>query len=222
MTQQPPDRPARVVPSGQTPAPPAAAVAAPALRRRTITQLLALALWPCGMPLLAAEATRAADDKTYDQDSILKDAVAWFGKGSAGLAGVVEKAFKDHGRPVGYIKGEEAGGAITVGLRYGHGTLQLKAGSSRSVHWQGPSIGFDLGANASKVFVLVYNLHQVDSLFQRFPAVDGSFYYVGGAGINYQRRDGITLAPIRLGVGLRAGASIGYVHYTKTKTLNPF
>jgi hypothetical protein len=140
----------------------------------------------------------------------------------AGLAGVVEKAFKDHGRPVGYIKGEEAGGAITVGLRYGHGTLQLKAGSTRSVHWQGPSIGFDLGANASKVFVLVYNLHNVESLFQRFPAVDGSFYYVGGAGINYQRRDGITLAPIRLGVGLRAGASIGYVHYTKTKTLNPF
>jgi hypothetical protein len=44
----------------------------------------------------------------------------------------------------------------------------------------------------------------------------------GGAGINYQQRDNIILAPIRLGVGLRAGASIGYVHYTKTKTLNPF
>ena len=90
------------------------------------------------------------------------------------------------------------------------------------MHWQGPSIGFDLGANASKVFVLVYNLAAADNLFQRFPAVDGSFYYVGGAGINYQRRDDITLAPIRLGVGLRAGASIGYVHYTKTKSLNPF
>jgi hypothetical protein len=135
---------------------------------------------------------------------------------------VVEKAFKDHGRPNGYIKGEEAGGAITVGLRYGHGTLQLKSGATRTVHWQGPSIGFDLGANASKVFVLVYGLADPEKLFQRFPAVDGSFYYVGGAGINYQRRDDITLAPIRLGVGLRAGASIGYVHYTKTKTLNPF
>jgi hypothetical protein len=52
--------------------------------------------------------------------------------------------------------------------------------------------------------------------------VDGSFYYVGGAGINYQRRDGVTLAPIRLGVGLRAGASIGYLHYTRKKTYNPF
>ena len=80
----------------------------------------------------------------------------------------------------------------------------------------------DLGANAAKVFVLVYYLPNSEALFQRFPAVDGSFYYVGGAGINYQQRDNIILAPIRLGVGLRAGASIGYVHYTKTKTLNPF
>ena len=186
--------------------------------RRSVIALLALLLTA---PAFAAES--AADEKdTYDQDSIIKDAVGWFGKGSEGLAKVVETAFKEHGRPNGYIKGEEAGGAISVGVRYGNGTLVMKSGGKRTVHWQGPSIGFDLGANASKVFVLVYHLPSSDSLFQRFPAVDGSFYYVGGAGINYQRRDNITLAPIRLGVGLRAGASIGYVHYTKTKTLNPF
>ena len=186
--------------------------------RRSVIALLALLLTA---PAFAAES--AADEKdTYDQDSIIKDAVGWFGKGSEGLAKVVEKAFKEHGRPNGYIKGEEAGGAISVGVRYGNGTLVMKSGGKRTVHWQGPSIGFDLGANASKVFVLVYHLPSSDSLFQRFPAVDGSFYYVGGAGINYQQRDNIILAPIRLGVGLRAGASIGYVHYTKTKTLNPF
>jgi hypothetical protein len=182
---------------------------------------LAAALLVC-TPAFAADAPPASDKDTYDQDSVIKDAAAWFGKGSEGLAKVVEKAFKEQGRPNGYIKGEEAGGAISVGLRYGHGTLHLKSGATRTVHWQGPSIGFDLGANASKVFVLVYHLPNAENLFQRFPAVDGSFYYVGGAGINYQRRDNITLAPIRLGVGLRAGASIGYVHYTKTKTLNPF
>lgn len=192
------------------------------IRRRNITRSLMLAALLCAAPALAAEAAKTSDNNTYDQDSVIKDATAWFGKGSEGLAKVVEKAFKEHGRPNAYIKGEEAGGAITVGLRYGHGTLHMKAGSTRSVHWQGPSIGFDLGANASKVFVLVYNLQNTEQLFQRFPAIDGSFYYVGGAGINYQRRDNITLAPIRLGVGLRAGASIGYVHYTKTKTLNPF
>ena len=198
----------------------------PDFLRRRIARALAITAAVPGTTVFAADAPKdAARDKdkdTYDQDSVLKDAVAWFGKGSEGLGKVIEKAFKDHGRPNGYIKGEEAGGAITVGLRYGNGTLHMKGGASRTVHWQGPSIGFDLGANASKVFVLVYHLPNTEALFQRFPAVDGSFYYVGGAGINYQRRDSITLAPIRLGVGLRAGASIGYVHYTKTKTLNPF
>ena len=107
-------------------------------------------------------------------------------------------------------------------MRYGDGTLKLKTGANRRVYWQGPSVGFDWGANASKVFVLVYHLPNTEKLFQRFPAVDGSFYYVGGVGINYQRRDNIVLAPIRLGVGLRAGASVGYMHYSKSKTYNPF
>ena len=101
-------------------------------------------------------------------------------------------------------------------------TLVTKSGESRRVYWSGPSIGFDYGGNASKVFVLVYHLNDSEQLFQRYPAVDGSFYFVGGAGINYQQRDEVILAPIRLGVGLRAGASIGYMHYTKTKTYNPF
>jgi hypothetical protein len=167
-------------------------------------------------------ADKAADKNTYDQDSILKDAAEFFGQSTEGLAKVVEKVFREHGRPNGTIKGQEASGAITVGLRYGDGTLRMKGGASRKVFWSGPSVGFDLGGNASKVFVLVYHLPGSEKLFQRFPSVDGSLYYVGGVGVNYQQRDNIILAPIRLGVGLRAGASIGYMHYTRKKTLNPF
>ncbi len=170
----------------------------------------------------ADDKPNAADKNTYDQDTVLKDAERFFGKGTQGLATVIEKAFKEHGRPNAYITGEEAGGAIGIGLRYGDGRLKLKTGASRKVYWQGPSVGFDWGANASKVFVLVYHLPNADKLFQRFPAVDGSFYYVGGVGVNYQQRDNIILAPIRLGVGLRAGASVGYMHYSRTKTYNPF
>ena len=193
-------------------------------RRRFVYAAALLPAAPLfSLPVSAAEETKKNSDKdTYDQDSILKDAADFFGSTTEGLAKVVEKAFKDHGRPNAYIKGEEASGAITVGLRYGNGTLQMKSGASRKVYWQGPSIGFDVGANASKVFVLVYHLPGTEKIFMRFPAVDGSLYYVGGAGINYQRRDKIVLAPIRLGVGLRAGASIGYMHYTKQKTINPF
>ena len=174
------------------------------------------------MPGHAADSSTDSDKSTYDQESVLKDAERFFGSSTEGLGKIIEKAFKEHGRPSGYIKGEEAGGAVTVGLRYGSGMLSMKTGKSRKVYWQGPSIGFDFGANVSKVFILVYHLPSSDKLFQRFPAVDGSFYYVGGAGINYQQRDGVILAPIRLGVGMRAGASIGYMHYTREKTYLPF
>lgn len=183
----------------------------------------ALAAVLAAVPVLAADAPRKdADTDTYDQDSIVKDAADFFGQGAEGLAKVIEKAFKEHGRPNGYVKGQEAGGAVTVGLRYGEGMLKMKSGATKKIYWHGPSIGFDVGGNASKVFILVYHLPNTDKIFMRFPAVDGSLYYVGGAGINYQKRDNIVLAPIRLGVGLRAGASVGYMHYTKKKTINPF
>ncbi|MDM4767760.1 DUF1134 domain-containing protein [Pelomonas sp. SE-A7] len=176
-----------------------------------------------GLPALSLPALAADDESsTYDQDTVLSAAVDFFGNGAAGIAKVIEKAFKDQGRPNGYIKGEEGSAALTVGLRYGEGTLQTKAGGSAKVFWAGPSIGFDAGANAAKVFTLVYKLPNVGAIYRRYPGVDGSFYYVGGVGINYQRANGVTLAPIRLGVGLRAGASVGYLHYRREKSFNPF
>ena len=171
--------------------------------------------------LLQAGTARAAEDNTYDQDSILKEAKNFFGDTTEGLAKVIEKAFKEQGRPVGYIKGEELSAAITVGLSYGKGDLILKNGETARVFWQGPSLGFDLGFNASKVFVLVYNLKDKNTIYQRFPGVDGSLYWIAGVGMNYQQRGDVVLAPIRLGVGWRTGASVGYMHYTKERTYNP-
>ncbi len=163
----------------------------------------------------------AADDDTFDQDSTLKAATDFFGQTTEGLAKVIEKAFKEQGRPNAYIRGDEVAGALTVGVRYGEGEVVMKKGGAGKVFWAGPSIGFDVGANASKVFVLVYKLPNLEAIYKRYPGVDGSLYYIGGAGINYQRLDGVTLAPIRLGVGLRTGASVGYVHYRKEKSLLP-
>jgi hypothetical protein len=187
---------------------------------KPILKLLAIGLI-AALLVTPAFAAEGKDADTFDQDSVIKDATAFFGKSTEGLAKVIEKAFKDHGRPNAYIKGEEAGGAIVVGLRYGDGTLVRKNGESRKVFWSGPSVGFDYGASASKVFVLVYGLADSEQIFRRYPAVDGSLYFVGGVGINYQQRDKVVLAPIRLGVGLRAGASVGYMHYTKEKTYSP-
>lgn len=191
----------------------------PTLPRRQV--LLQFAAAGLSWPLAAAPAWAADDKSTYDEESILKAATDFFGDTTEGLAKVIAKAFQEQGRPNGYIKGEEASAALTVGVRYGEGQLMLKSGGGAKVFWAGPSIGFDAGANASKVFTLVYNLPNVGAIFQRFPGVDGSLYWIGGAGINYQRSGTVTLAPIRLGVGLRAGASVGYLHYRREKSLNP-
>lgn len=171
---------------------------------------------------LSAQARAAeAEKNTYDQDSIVREAKEFFGEATEGLAKVIEKVFKEQGRPVGYIKGEELSAAITVGLSYGKGDLVLKNGETAMVFWQGPSIGFDLGFNASKVFTLVYNLPSKHDIYQRFPGVDGSLYWIAGVGVNYQRRQDIVLAPIRLGAGWRTGASVGYLHYTRERSYLP-
>jgi len=159
---------------------------------------------------------------TYNRDEVNREVMGFFESGSRGLAELVARAFNDLGQPVGFIKGNEGGGALVIGFRYGVGTLFIKGQKPVPVYWQSPSLGFDLGVNAGKVFTLVYGLNHSDMLFQRFPAVDGSLYILGGFGMNYQRTGDITLAPIRFGVGLRLGASVGYQHYTRTQEINPF
>lgn len=170
------------------------------------------------LPALSAR----ADENTYSPEEITAKAVGFFGDATEGLARAIETAFEDMGRPNGFIVGEEVTGAIGIGLRYGNGQLNRKTGTPRQVYWQGPSIGWDLGGNASKVFTLIYNLDNDDQLFQRYPAVEGSFYYVLGVGVSYQQSGGVVLARIRTGVGLRAGANVGYVHYGTEHSWMPF
>lgn len=172
---------------------------------------------------LAPSAALAQAEQTYSEDEILGAAQRFFGAGAEGLATVIDHVFDDLGRPNGYIEGNEGSGAVGVGLRYGSGYLRMKGRGGRTrVYWQGPSVGFDTGGNAARVFTLVYRLRNVGDIFQRYPGVDGSAYFVGGVGANYQRRDGVTLAPIRAGVGLRLGANVGYLHYSRRRRLNPF
>ena len=188
-----------------------------------IGSLLAACIMTAAMPATAAESGSCKpSSETFTENEILAKAEAFFGAVSKGLGQAIEKVFKEKGRPNAYITGEEASGAIGVGLRYGEGTLYPKSCGARRVYWQGPSVGWDVGGNASKTFVLIYHMPSTDAIFQRFPGVEGSFYYVAGVGVNYQYSDGITLAPIRTGVGLRAGANIGYLHYTRKKSWLPF
>lgn len=159
---------------------------------------------------------------SYNESELVNAVSTHLGVTSESAASMIERLFRKQGRPVGYITGQEGGAAIVAGLRYGSGTLWMKDGRNQKVYWRGPSVGWDWGGNASKVFTLVYDLKAPDYIFRRFPGVEGSAYIVAGMGVNFQRADGITLAPIRTGVGARLGANVGYLSYKHKKGIWPF
>jgi len=174
----------------------------------------------------SAQAAQQSAQNTNSQNSYNENELAaavsnHLGVTSESAASAIERLFKNQGRPVGYITGEEGGGAFTIGARYGKGTLWMKDGRSMPVYWQGPTVGFDVGAEAGKVFTLVYGLDNPEYIFRRFPGVDGSAYLVAGMAVNVQRANGVTLAPVRAGVGLRLGANVGYTSYTRKRSLIP-
>jgi len=171
-----------------------------------------------------SEAPPPADterDETYNEDEVTHAVSDFFGMASESAAKAVERVFSDLGEPDGYIKGEEGSGAFIAGVRYGSGWLVRKGFEPVKVYWKGPSVGFDFGGNASKVFTLVYNLRQQRRLYQRFPGVEGSFYFIAGLGVNYMRSGGVTLAPMRTGLGLRAGVNAHYQVYSDRRDWFP-
>lgn len=165
---------------------------------------------------------KTATADTYGKDDLIGAAEGVFGKGAQGLAGIIEDILRKQGEPNGYITGREAGGAIAVGLRYGSGTLHHKVEGNRPVYWTGPSVGFDLGANAANAFVLVYNLNDTKELYERYPAGEGQAYLVGGFHVSYLRKGDVVLIPVRMGAGLRLGANIGYMKFSQKQRWVPF
>lgn len=160
--------------------------------------------------------------QTYKKDDLIGAAEGVFGKGAQGVAQMLQDLLAKQGEPNGYIVGREASGAFVVGLRYGSGRLFHKVEGERDVYWTGPSVGFDTGGNASRTFVLVYNLYDSQELYKRFPAGEGSAYVVGGLTASYMRSGDVVLIPIRMGVGLRLGVNAGYMKFTEKRKWLPF
>jgi hypothetical protein len=159
---------------------------------------------------------------TYEQKDVMSAAEGVFGKGAKGLAGVIEDILRKQGEPNAYIAGREVSGALVVGLRYGSGTLSHKVAGDMPIFWTGPSVGFDVGGDANKVFVLVYNLYDTEDAYKRFPGGEGRLYFVGGFAVTYLRRGNVVLIPVRLGVGWRAGINAGYMKITHKSRWLPF
>ena len=186
---------------------------------------LALALCVATAPLAAEAQTTGSVSKqksTFTTEEIMSTGHQFFGKTSRGLSQAVEYVFQNQGEPTAYIVGEEGSGAFVGGLRYGEGTIYYKDGRQQRIYWQGPSVGFDFGGNGSRTLTLVYNSDSPKDLYDRFVGVEGSAYFIGGLGVNFQQNHNIILAPIKTGVGARLGANVGYLKYSKSATWNPF
>jgi hypothetical protein len=158
----------------------------------------------------------------YSSNEILESGHKFFGTVSRGLAQVLEKAFSEFGQPNGYILGEEGGGALIAGLRYGEGMLYTKNAGDLRVYWQGPTIGLDAGGEGARTMMLVYKLPATEAIYHRFAGIDGSAYFIGGFGMTALTANNVVLVPIRAGVGLRLGANLGYLKFTPQPTWNPF
>ncbi|HEY0412551.1 MAG TPA: DUF1134 domain-containing protein [Allosphingosinicella sp.] len=173
-------------------------------------------------PSAGERASASIRGDTVPRKDVFSAAEGVFGRGAEGLGDLIQKLLREQGEPSAYITGREAGGAFVVGVRYGSGTLHHQIEGDRPVYWTGPSIGFDAGADASKVFVLVYNLHDSQRLYRRYPSAEGNAYVVGGFTASYLRRGDIVLIPVRLGVGARLGVNAGYMRFSEKNRWLPF
>lgn len=173
------------------------------------------------VPQLATAQSGSVGD-TYSGEELVQTGSAFFGSVAQGLASVVERAVSQFGLPNAYVLGEEAGGAIFAGARYGEGTMFTRNQGEHGVFWQGPTVGLDFGGDGSKVMMLVYNLSSVSDIYGRYPGVDGSAYVVGGLGMTVLKFGDVVLVPIRSGVGARLGINVGYLKFTQEPTWNPF
>jgi hypothetical protein len=191
--------------------------------RRGVFPLLCLGL--CAGLVLAPHAARAQEQERpipYSDNELVGSGHRFFGNLSRGLAEAIQSATKRWGQPNAYVLGQEAGGAFFGGLRYGEGTMYTRNAGDRKVFWQGPSIGPDAGADGDRTMMLIYGLPSTEAIYKRFGGVDGSAYFVGGFGITALGADGITIVPIRTGVGARLGVNLGYLKFTPNATWNPF
>lgn len=190
-------------------------------RRKLSAMLLGLSSGLVATSSLA-RAPRPGEPNTFSTRELVDSGHSFFGNVSRGLALTLEEATRRWGEPNGYILGQEASGAFFGGLRYGEGSIYTRGGRGERIYWQGPSLGFDIGGEGARQMMLIYNLNSVPDMYKRFLEIDGSAYFIAGFGLSAATADDMVVVPIRSGVGLRLGVSLGYLKFSDRPTWNPF
>ena len=171
---------------------------------RTVSRRELLTIAATGAVAIATPAKAEALEQ-FSPEEVVDDGQRFFGTVSRGLADGVQEAGRRWGLPNAYILGQEASGAFVGGLRFGEGKMFTRNAGNQKIYWQGPSIGFDAGADGDRTMMLVYNLPGTDAIFDRFGGLDGSAYFIGGLGFTAVGAKGVVVVPIRTGLGWRLG-----------------
>src|SRR5258708_8950147 len=148
------------------------------MTKSCLAMLMASLMLTAGVATAAGQTGAAASSHaTYSDDEVVKAANDFFKNGVEDLGKVLTKVLKEKGQPVAFIRGEEGGGAIGVGLRYGRGELVYKGSGGRNVYWHGPSLRLHIRPHPGKVFPPVSPLPAARQLLPPLPAAEGRLFF---------------------------------------------
>ena len=186
---------------------------------RTFCIALFMLISVVSSPVTAQEVEKI---ENFSQSRLVIESAKFLGTTAESMAEIVGRLFAQYGPPSAVLRGEEGSAAIMLGLRYGRGEIEMQDGRREPIYWRGPSAGIDSGGSATKSFALIYGLNNPNDLHKRFVGIEGSAFYVGGVSANFLERDNIIVAPLRVGIGMRLGANIGYVKFSPDQGWFPF
>lgn len=166
------------------------------------------------LALVMALSPAFANAQSNSKHGITQDIASFFKVSTAVAGSLVADVFSDLGTPKAVIKGEEGSGAFGIGYMKGAGHLMFD-GVRSPIYWSGASVGFDVGGDGSKVYMLVYKLKHRSQAYRTMAGVEGKLYYVVGAGMQLgamqylDESSGLIVVPIRMGWGWRQGVNVG-------------
>ena len=85
--------------------------------------------------------------------------------------------------------------------------MYTRNAGNQPVFWQGPSLGFDAGADGDRTMMLVSNCRGRQG-FRSLRRIGRLGLFVGGLGFTALGAKGVVVVPIRTGLGWRLGVDV--------------
>ena len=142
---------------------------------------------------------------TYTEGEIMRAGHGFFGSVSQGLASAVEYVFRRLDAPMATFSARMPAARLSPDCATARAPLHQGCRRITRSTGRARRVGYDFGAEGSKIMVLVYNLRDPSEIYNRFGGVQGSAYLVGGVGVQFQKHGDVTIGAHPLGCWPSAG-----------------